>query len=340
MQREIRQPGRLLNSEGVLANPGWARDLVLEYDRNDIRAPKFRIKEWDYYCILNDRAGVAFTVADNGYMGFVAVTIFDFTKPEELSADRLTLFPLGKFRMPRTSRSGDVIFQQKNVVLKFLRGKESRTIEVVFPDFHHQDTLTGKITLQQPDFYETMVIATPFPKNRHAFYYNQKINCMPAEGNLTLGDRQIVFTPNDSFGVFDWGRGVWTYNNTWYWGSASGKIGADLFGFNIGYGFGDTSHATENLIFFNGKVHKLDKVQFHIPADSFLRPWHISSNDGRFEMNFQPILDRHSDANLLVIRSNQHQVFGRFSGKAILDSGDEIIVRDFPGFAEKVLNRW
>jgi len=340
MQYEVTQPTPLLDAKGQLVVPGWARRQLFEYNRRDIRAPRWRIKEWDYYCILNDRAGAAFTIADNGYMGFVAATVFDFDKPAEISADLITLFPLGRFKMPASSKTGDVIFENKSRSMKFLRQKESRTIEVLFPDFHKNQPLTGKITLRQPASYETMVIATPFPKNRHAFYYNQKINCLPAEGELTLGERKIVFTPNDSFGVLDWGRGVWTYNNTWYWGSASGKIGNDLFGFNIGYGFGDTSAATENLLCFNGKVHKLDRVEFHIPNDDFLKSWTFTSNDGRFEMEFQPILDRHSNTNLLVIQSNQHQVFGRFSGKAILDDGAIINVKDFPGFAEKVVNRW
>ena len=34
---------------------------------------------------------------------------------------------------------------------------------------------------------ESMVIATPFFKKKH-FYYNQKINCMRAQGTVTLGD--------------------------------------------------------------------------------------------------------------------------------------------------------
>lgn len=163
---------------------------------------------------------------------------------------------------------------------------------------------------------------------------------MPAAGELFLGSRKIEFNPETSFGVLDWGRGVWTYNNTWYWGSASGKVNGNLFGFNIGYGFGDTSRATENLLFFNGKVHKLDQVKFHIPDGDFLQPWKFSSNDARFEMDFKPIIDRNSNTNLLFIQSDQHQVFGRFSGKALLDDGREIIIKDFLGFAEKVKNRW
>ena len=103
-----------------------------------------------------------------------------------------------------------------------------------------------------------MAIATPFPKDKHAFYYNQKINCLPVEGELSLGEQKFLFQPEDSFGVLDWGRGVWSYSNT----------------------------------------------------------------------------------NLLILQSNQHQVFGHFSGKAILDNGQEIRVRNLLGFAEKVYNRW
>ena len=42
------------------------------------------------------------------------------------------------------------------------------------------------------------------------------------------------------------------------------------FGFNIGYGFGDTSAASENMLFYDGTAHKLDDVTFHIPKDSYI----------------------------------------------------------------------
>ena len=57
-------------------------------------------------------------------------------------------------------------------------------------------------------------------------------------------------------------------------------------------------------------------------------------------MDFTPVLDRASCTNVGIICSDQHQVFGRFTGKAVLDDGRVIEVRDFPGFAEKVENKW
>ena len=188
-----------------------------------------------------------------------------------------------------------------------------------------------------------MVICTPFDKPGH-FYYNQKINCMRACGEVTVGETVYPFDPTDSFAVLDWGRGVWTYHNTWYWGSASGLVNGVPFGFNIGYGFGDTSAATENMLFYNGKAHKLSQVTFNIPGlpgkEDFLSPWTFTSDDGRFEMDFEPIMDRASCTDVKLIKSDQHQVFGYFSGTAVLDDGTQIELDRFLGFAEKVENKW
>ena len=64
------------------------------------------------------------------------------------------------------------------------------------------------------------------------------------------------------------------------------------------------------------------------------------SSDNRVNLTFEPILDRNSNANVLVICSIQHQVFGKFSGTVVLDDGTKLVLKDFLGFAEKVDNRW
>ena len=191
---------------------------------------------------------------------------------------------------------------------------------------------------------ESMVIVTPYKDHPEAFYYNQKINCMRVSGSIKYKEKEYVCTPDETFAVLDWGRGVWTYDNTWYWGSASGLADGVPFGFNIGYGFGDTSAASENVLFCDGKIHKLDRVTFSIPEkdgkDDFMSPWTFTSSDGRFEMSFTPVMDRSAKVDLKLICSDQHQVFGRFSGTAVLDDGRKLEIRDLMGFAEKVRNKW
>ena len=60
----------LLTAEGSLMEPGWSRQLLQMYDRRAIKAPKFRIKEWDYYLVLNEDFAGAFTLSDDGYRRF------------------------------------------------------------------------------------------------------------------------------------------------------------------------------------------------------------------------------------------------------------------------------
>ena len=57
-------------------------------------------------------------------------------------------------------------------------------------------------------------------------------------------------------------------------------------------------------------------------------------------MTFTPLMDRSAAIDLKLLCSIQHQVFGRFTGSAVLDDGQTIRVQNLTGFAEKVRNRW
>lgn len=172
------------------------------------------------------------------------------------------------------------------------------------------------------------------------FYYNQKINCMRAEGFAEYNGKRYEFHPEKHFGTLDWGRGVWTYDNTWYWGSGNCDVDGHAFGFNIGYGFGNTKAASENVIFYDGVAHKIDDVTFVIPEDDYCKPWKFTSSDGRFEMDFMPLLDRSACLDYKLIVSDQHQVFGWMSGTTVLDDGTKVEIKDVLCFAEKVHNRY
>ena len=329
----------LLNSDGNLREPGWSRRLVQKYDRSMIRAPKWRIKEWDYYLVLSDSFAGAFTISDDGYIGLQSVSLLTFgDQPWEHTETVLKPFPMGKLGLPSDSSAGQTKYEDKRLQMRFDVGKGFRTIECNFADFCDNKNFSCKITLEQPN-RESMVIATPWDRKRH-FYYNQKINCMRASGWMEFDGKRYEFNPSTDFGTLDWGRGVWTYDNTWFWGSGNADINGNSFGFNIGYGFGNTKAASENVIFYNGKVHKLDDITFHIPSDSYTKPWKFTSSDGRFEMDFVPVLDRAACLDYKIIVSDQHQVFGRMSGKAVLDDGTVIEVRDIMCFAEKVHNKY
>ena len=335
---EVTERHPLLNSAGELAEPGWSRHLLQEYDRNTIKAPKWRIKEWDYYLVLNREFAGAFTISDDGYIGLQSVSLLTFGDvPREHTETVLNAFPLGRMKLPSDSSKGTTKYADKRLNMEFSVSDQKRRILCRFENFWNGKPFECDITLEQPQM-ESMVIATTWDQ-KHAFYYNQKINTMRADGYMKYDGKVYRFDPRTDFGTLDWGRGVWTYDNTWLWGSGNADLHGRRFGFNIGYGFGNTSAATENVLFYEGKVHKLNDVTFHIP-ENIMDKWTFSSSDGRFETEFVPVLDRSACIDLKVILSDQHQVFGKMTGKAELDDGQVIEFRDMMCFAEKVHNRY
>ena len=335
---EVTEKQQLLNSEGRIQEPGWARRPVWKYDRSMIRSPKFRIKEWDYYLVMNEKYGAAFTLSDEGYIGLQSVSFLNLKEKWEHTETILNPFPMGKIKLPSASDYGTASYKDNRLRLEFRVENGRRMISCDFKDFYMGKPFYCEITLDQQNM-DSMVIATPWT-GKKAFYYNRKINCMPAEGYMAFDDMTYWFDPKHDYGTLDWGRGVWTYDNTWYWGSGNGTIGGRPFGFNIGYGFGDTSAASENILFYDGIGHKLDDVEFHIPGEDYMKPWNFTSSGGRFEMEFQPFLDRAASISAGIVFTEQHQVFGKMSGRAILDDGTFIELKDFMCFAEKVHNRY
>ena len=337
---EVTSVQNLLRVDGSLKEPGWSRQLVQIYSREDIKAPKFRIKEWDYYLVVSKECALAFTISDDGYVGLHSVSLITFgDTPWEHTETILQPFPMGKLHLPETSERGNTVYRDRRLNMEFAKEDGRRRIVCSFKNFLDGKTFTCDLTLEQPPM-DTMVIATPWKESRKAFYYNQKINCMRASGEAHFDGKTYVFDPGTDFGTLDWGRGVWTYDNTWYWGSGNGVVDGKPFGFNIGYGFGDTSAASENILFYDGVGHKLDDVTFHIPKHSYLEPWKISSSDGRFEMDFTPVLDRAAKIDVKLITTDQHQVFGKMSGTAVLDDGTKLEIRDLLCFCEKVHNKY
>lgn len=336
---EVTSVQPLLREDGSLREPGWSRKQFQVYDRDKIKASKLRIKEWDYYLVLNEEFAGAFTISDDGYIGLQSVSLLNFKEGWEHTETILNPFPMGKLQMPNSSSCGDVVYRDKRLQMRFLNGWEKRRILCDFEDFYEGKPFHCEIDLEQPEM-DTMVIATPWKEKKKAFYYNQKINCMRASGYMEYDGKVYTFSPDTDYGTLDWGRGVWTYDNQWYWGSGNCTLNGKAFGFNIGYGFGDTSAASENMLFYDGKGHKLSQVTFHIPKDDYLKPWTFTSDDGRFEMDFVPVLDRAARTAAVIIETDQHQVFGRMSGTAVLDDREKLELKDVMCFAEYVHNKY
>lgn len=345
MQNEITKNTVVPNSDGKIENPGWARYEYMKYNRDNIKAPWFRKKEWDYYLFNTEDFAFAFTISDLGYAGLLSASVIDLKNAKEHTESEVVFLTRGKkfglgtstdhyFAECHTKRL-DLVFDGENAI---------RTINCTFKNFDGEKNLKADLKVYQPEM-ESMYICTPWKEKETAFYYNCKMNCLEAEGVVVYGDKEIRINRGECFGCLDWGRGVWTYDNTWYWGTGSGLLNGKLFGINLGYGFSDRTKASENCIYYDKKIHKLDKVKFNIQENEngeklYTSPWKVTSNDGTFEADFMPIIDRNAKMNFLVISTDQHQVFGKLTGFAILEDKTKIEFKDFICALEVVKNRY
>ena len=341
----IEGSGPLLDEKGRLREPGYALRPPFDYSHDRIAARPWRIKDWDYYLISDDRYAVALTFSDLGYIGLVSAAIMDFESDSSTTASELVVFPMGRMGLPASSDEGDINWENKRCKVSFSHMAGGRRLSFSLRNFANKEDFEAELLLYDIP-RDSMVIVTPWAENEKAFYYNRKIIGMRAQGGFRQGSFVHEFDDESAFGLLDWGRGVWTYDNTWKWSAAQGMQRGQVVGFNLGYGFGDTSAASENMVFVDGVAHKLGKVHFVIPtADeggySYLEPWRMSDSEGRLNLMFMPALDRSDLIDILhLLVSDQHQVFGRFYGTVVLDDGSLFEIDGLRGFAENVHNRY
>ncbi len=340
-QVEITEITKLLDKSGSLVKPGFCKNNLYVYKRDAIKANPLRIKEWDFYQLSNQRYTMQMTVADISIGGGGCFTLIDRLTGERV--DKLNMSPLtmGRIGLPENTEKPHII-KNKGVCfnLQICVQKQMRCIK--FKGFGLKgEPIEVDIKAGVPDGLESLVMAVPFKEKGH-FYLNQKINSMPAEGYIQAGTKRAEFNPQRDFLILDWGRGVWPYKCSWYWGNGSTRLpDGSVFGFEIGWGFGDMSAATENMLFYNGKGHKICHVYLKKDDKDWMKPWHFTSDDGRFEMTMTPEYDNYTSSRVLGLVGNRcHQVFGKWNGTAVLDDGTKLNIKDMLAFCEFSDNRW
>lgn len=343
-QSEITTAGPLLDARGRLSQIGWSRQPLLDCNLENARfyrlraLQRFRLKRWDYYALFTRTRFFSATLADLGYAGQIFAYTVDLTSGD-YHEETLTR-PLARgIHLPRNSTEGVGTFDNGRVRLTFRATPEERSWSMAWPSFEGSKGFSAEVTFHLPAQHESMNIVIPIGQRR--FYYNRKVNCMPAQGWVQYGDQRFELRPDESLGSLDWGRGVWEYRSLWVWASASGFLpDSRTVGLNLGGGFGDTSAATENALVLDGRVHKLAAVDIRYDAGDFMRPWRMVSPDDRLDLEFVPFKERLARTSLGVIASEVHQMFGRYHGTAVSDLGERIQIDGLVGFAEEHRARW
>lgn len=341
-QHEITRRTPLLRADGTLAEPGYCKRNLFVYNRGAIGASRYRLKEWDFYQVSDGNVMVQLNLFNISYATCATFGLVDLRTGK--SIDAMSIEPLTP-RCNRLNLNGDRPHR-----VAYTRGKTKINYDVTENGRHLQFAGVGKGKRITADFWceqlpgqESITIATAFAEPSR-FFYTQKLNCMPTQGTVCIGEARYVFSKEDAYTVLDWGRGVWPHENMWYWANGSTRLDGKLFGFELTWGFGDESNATETALFYDGKCHKIGAVHLECDpevGDKWMEPWRFISEDGRLDMTMRPFYDHQTNLmplNLLGMKT--HQVHGLWSGTAVLDDGTKLHIKDMYAFCEKVRNKW
>ena len=338
-QNEITESKSAIDETGKPENFGWARSTIINYNRNLIKTPQVSISESDRYILISPTHLLLFEILDDGYLGYIFMSLVSFKDKKRSSQTFVTPFSLGSFSLPGDSNSGSIKLKKKKALFNFASmDGGARIIKVDIPKFSHRYGLRGEVVLSPFPGAESMLTNMPWRAEREPFLLLRRSPCFYAEGVIQSGISEIVFSRGNSWGILDWSRGVRPHSDLRFWAAGCGQVGERQAGLCVGYNTADSQAGTENAFFLDGKLHKLDKVSFHMPSER-LMPWRFTSNDNRLEMTFVPQQERDENHQMFFYSHKRRQLFGTFRGQVILDDGSLFAFQNIAGIAERRKSR-
>lgn len=333
MQNKIETKVNLLEN-GKLANSGYATEMKFVYNKKGQKLPSLALKEWDFYQIVCGRKVVQLTIGHISYFSQLSAIIIDLDTGARAEVSKLLLGSrkIKKQLAVNPELPSKAQYFGKNLKMQFEVTDKIRRLTLSKSDkFGIFAEIDVTLTNLSPD-KDKMVIATPFEDEKQ-WYLNYKENCFVANGYARIGAMEVEI--KDGNGVLDWGRGVWPKKHSWTWGNGSTVVEGKHFGFNVGWGFGNTENATENMFFYDNKAYKLQDVKELQNGDKV----RYIDTDKKFVFDVEPIFDNFTQTKA-VVDNSCHQVWGLWHGHVVLDDGTKLKIPPFIAFCEHADNNW
>lgn len=338
MKDLIDEPVDLCTDSGTL-NPdavGWSRWPL---HRCNLSGHRFRKKRWNYWAIQTERFFFASGIADLDYAATAFVYLVDIRARELIEHSVVT--PFGRGCTLGEHVNSSATFRSRRITFSETHEEDGATSLLVTCDkFDGGDRLSAAIRIIYPGDFETLGVVVPMD-HRH-FQYTSKHVAVPVAGRVRIGSYEVPFDGIDAFATLDFGRGVWPRRTAWNWGAASGYVDDANVGINLGGKWTDGTGATENAVFVNGRLIKIhEDLEWTYNEVDFLQNWRVRAPlSGDVDLLFEPIVERRSHVDAVLVRSRVHQVFGIWSGTVRGEHGETIEIPYLFGWAEEHRALW
>ncbi|MDP4119872.1 MAG: DUF2804 domain-containing protein [Bacillota bacterium] len=331
IQTEIKKQQELFNRFGEISVTGWAKSPLIQYDRDDAKAFRFKIKERDSYFISNDEVGLNISVADFGIHATISATLVDFKEGKIHSKTMSKIILLNKISMPSSTEAGDVTYTDIRAGINFAKSARKRYIKCDFSNFFDGKNLYANIMLEQ-SIEDRMVTVIPFSENRSMFFYKQFLPQMRASGTIRCGGDEYYLNLQETTALLDWTRCSLPPKTCYHTMFAQGNIGGSPFAINLANNIGDTSNGTENCFFFHDHVHKLANIKITSQKGDITKPWRFTAGLSVLDITFMPMI---KSGRLMTADTDKRTlVYGHISGSINQSGMSHIMIDAMPAFME------
>ncbi|MDY6826934.1 MAG: DUF2804 domain-containing protein [Bacillota bacterium] len=331
---ELALPVNLCLPDGKLnqAAVGWSRQPL---HNCNLAGACLRKKRWNYWCVTTDKFLFSATLSNIDYLGLAFVYFLDFETNyfHELTVIR----PFGSGCVLGNRVKDDIKFIDKRLEMSFINSGSHTLIKLKCPHFGGH-RLKVDLRVKIPLDHETLNVVIPW--NTRRFQFTSKQNTMPVEGMIRLGEKE--YHSDDGYACLDFGRGIWPYSSFWNWASASGTSRGHLVGLNFGAGWTDGTGMNENGICIDGVLTKISEdLVFEYNPGALMNPWRIrTAVTDKVDVTLVPFYERVARTDLVLLKSEVHQMIGHFSGR-VTDSGGAVYsFADMIGWAEEHHAKW
>lgn len=337
---ELTRPVDLCQPGGVLLNRGargWSRRPL---HRANLQGRWGRNKRWDYWAVLTDRWVASLVYADVDYLGLVEVAWIDLATGRR--GGRQAAVPLARgVDLPDVPGSTPLRYHGRHLAVDVVDEPDGTRLRSTWTEPDHR---IGRLDVRvaAPPGHESLNVLIPW--SARLFQFTSKHQARPAVGTLEA-DGQVVVLGGDAgeaWGVLDVGRGRWPYRTRWNWGGGAGRAGGgEVVGLQLGGRWTVGTGFTENGVIVDGELVKIgDELTWDYDWARPMEPWRVRGERVGLDVTLDPVYDRHVRTRALVLSTEVHQVFGRWTGTVPSPGGGELAVDGLLGFAEESRSRW
>jgi Domain of unknown function (DUF2804), C-terminal/Domain of unknown function (DUF2804), N-terminal len=296
---------------------------------------RLRFHQFQYFGAMSAELMLGCAIADLRYLGMAFVYVY---RPATRTMRRYGFrTPLGgRVTSSLSPVSGTTSFVGRGVQIEMTASEAPRERRL-------RIRLAGPVEIdaafsEVAPAFQPMALCTQAGVN--GWVYAQKAAGVPVTGRVVCDLGTFDLGALDAHAHHDYSAGYMRRETFWRWACLSGRAeGGTRIGLNLSCGVNETSF-TENCVWLDGALVKVDLVSFDFDRADPGGPWTIRSRDGRVDLRFHPEACHAERINLWLLATNFQHFLGRFEGVLRAPDGRALAVENLCGLTEDHFARW